>query len=74
MRNKAPNSQSAKSRAKPQMQPANSMLNPGDEAARGTPGTGDDICPECGGEGRIDGSPCPNCGGGGIITRAIGGA
>ncbi|KRR06416.1 hypothetical protein [Bradyrhizobium valentinum] len=76
MRNKAPNSQSAKSRAKPQpqMQAANSMLNPGDEAARGTPGTGDDICPECHGSGRINGSPCPNCGGGGTITRAIGGA
>ena len=73
MRNKAPNSQSAKSRAKPQMQAANSM-NPGDEAARGTPGTGDDICPECRGTGRINGSPCPNCGGGGTITRAIGGA
>jgi hypothetical protein len=72
MRNKAPNSQSAKSRAKPQMQAA--KLNPGDEAARGTPGTGDDICPECRGNGRIDGSPCPNCGGSGIITRAIGGA
>jgi hypothetical protein len=50
------------------------MLNPGDEAPRGTPGTGDDICPECHGKGRINGSPCPNCGGGGTITRAIGGA
>ncbi|XSC47011.1 hypothetical protein ACF1BQ_016205 [Bradyrhizobium sp. RDT10] len=65
MRNKAPNSQSAKSRAKPQMQAANSMLNPGDEAARGTPGTGDDICPECGGEGRIDGSPARTAAGAG---------
>ncbi|WOH47876.1 hypothetical protein [Bradyrhizobium sp. sBnM-33] len=50
------------------------MLNPGDEAAPGTPGTGDDICPECHGKGRIGGAPCPNCGGGGVITRAIGGA
>ena len=74
MRNKAPNSQSAKSRPKAQMQAANAMLNPGDEAAPGTPGTGDDICPECHGNGRVNGSPCPNCGGSGTITRAIGGA
>ncbi len=74
MRNKAPNSKSTKSRSNAQMQAANSMLNPGDEAPRGTPGTGDDICPECHGKGRINGSPCLNCGGGGTITRAIGGA
>ena len=49
-------------------------LNPGDEAARGTPGTGDDICPECNGRGRIDGAPCPNCGGRRTIVRGIGGA
>ncbi|ANW02429.1 hypothetical protein [Bradyrhizobium icense] len=74
MRNKAPNSQSTKKRSNAQMQAANSMLNPGDEAAPGTPGTGDDICPECHGKGRIGGAPCPNCGGSGTITRAIGGA
>ena len=74
MRNKAPNSQSAKSRPKAQMQAANPMLNPGDEAAPGTPGTGDDICPQCHGNGRVNGSPCLNCGGSGTITRAIGGA
>jgi DnaJ-class molecular chaperone len=49
-------------------------LNPGDEARPGTPGTGEDICPECHGKGRIGASPCPNCGGSGKITRAIGGA
>jgi hypothetical protein len=27
--------------------------NPGDEAPRGTPGTGEDVCPECKGSGRI---------------------
>ncbi|MCA6113575.1 hypothetical protein J6524_01340 [Bradyrhizobium sp. WSM 1738] len=74
MRNKAPNSQSAKKRSNAQMQAANPMLNPGDEAPRGTPGTGEDICPECHGNGRINGAPCPNCGGGGTINRAIGGA
>ena len=34
-------------------------LNPGDEAAPGTPGTGEDICPECHGKGRIDRAPLP---------------
>jgi hypothetical protein len=73
MRNKAPTSQSTRSREKPEMQGANPMCNPGDEAARGTAGTGDDICPECPGKGRIEGSH-PYCGGSGTITRAIGGA
>ncbi|WP_035722876.1 hypothetical protein [Bradyrhizobium sp. ARR65] len=49
-------------------------LNPGDEAAPGTPGTGEDICPQCQGSGRIDGAACPNCGGRGTIIRGIGGA
>ena len=74
MRNKAPNSQGTKKRPAAQMQAANSMRNAGDEAARGTVGTGEDICPECHGEGRIVGSACPNCGGSGTINRAIGGA
>jgi DnaJ-class molecular chaperone len=49
-------------------------LNPGDEAAHGTPGTGEDICPHCHGSGRIDGWSCPDCGGSGKIVKAIGGA
>jgi hypothetical protein len=49
-------------------------LNPGDEAAPGTPGTGEHICPQCHGGGRIDGLSCPNCGGIGKIVKAIGGA
>lgn len=48
--------------------------NPGDEAPPGTPGTGEDVCPECHGTGRIRGARCANCGGTGKITRAIGGA
>jgi len=47
---------------------------PGDEAPQGTPGTGEDICPDCNGRGRLDGLPCPNCHGTGKIIRAIGGA
>ena len=47
---------------------------PGDEAAPGTPGTGEDICPTCNGSGRKAGKPCDNCAGTGRIVRGIGGA
>ncbi len=50
-------------------------MNPGDQAPPGTPGTGEDICPECGGSGKDDQQrPCVNCGGTGKIIEAIGGA
>lgn len=58
---------------KARMQSSDTMLNPGDEAPRGTPGTGEDVCPQCNGRGRIDGASCPNCGGSGTIVRGIGG-
>lgn len=49
-------------------------LSPGDEAAPGTPGTGEDTCPACKGSGKTaDGKSCPNCGGTGLITEGIGG-
>ena len=49
-------------------------LNPGDEAAPGTVGSGDDVCPVCAGKGKnAGGIPCPNCRGTGIITEGIGG-
>jgi hypothetical protein len=47
---------------------------PGDEAVPGTPGTGEDICPECRGSGRIGPQSCFNCNGSGRIIKAIGGA
>ena len=53
---------------------AERKLNPGDEASPGTPGTGDDVCPECHGTGRINGQQCRNCGGSGTVVRVIGGA
>lgn len=56
---------------RPTVQP---KLNPGDEAAPGTLGTGEDICPLCHGQGRIMHTRCPNCGGSGKIVRGIGGA
>jgi hypothetical protein len=58
---------SAPSRTQPPM-------NPGDEAPEGTPGTGEDLCPRCGGSGRIDAGPCPDCGGTGKVNVGIGGA
>ena len=49
-------------------------LSPGDEAAPGTVGSGDDVCPVCAGSGKnAGGSACPNCRGTGIITEGIGG-
>ncbi|MDA8252285.1 MAG: hypothetical protein M0Z28_24395 [Rhodospirillales bacterium] len=47
--------------------------HPGDEAAPGTPGTGEDVCPDCHGSGRRDGAACPTCGGSGRVVRGIGG-
>jgi DnaJ-class molecular chaperone len=53
---------------------AETRLNPGDEAAPGTPGTGEAVCPICEGSGRARGAPCKNCGGSGKIIKAVGGA
>ena len=50
------------------------ISSPGDEVPPGTPGSGEDVCPRCGGSGRIEAQPCDNCSGSGKITRAIGGA
>ena len=50
-------------------------MNPGDEARPGTPGTGEDICPECNGKGKTAGNePCRDCGGTGKVVRGVGGA
>jgi DnaJ-class molecular chaperone len=46
----------------------------GDEAPHGTPGTGEDVCPECNSSGKVDGETCPNCNGTGRIVSGIGGA
>lgn len=51
-----------------------SSINPGDEAAPGTPGTGENICPVCNGSGRRDTGECQNCGGTGKVIEGIGGA
>jgi hypothetical protein len=49
-------------------------MSPGDEAPVGTPGTGETVCPRCGGTGRLGASDCPECGGTGKINVGIGGA
>ena len=48
--------------------------SPGDEAAPGTPGTGENLCRHCGGSGEHEGKACPVCGGSGKVTEGIGGA
>jgi DnaJ-class molecular chaperone len=49
-------------------------MAPGDEAPPGTEGTGEDICPECGGDGTKDGGDCPECGRTGTVIKGVGGA
>ena len=49
-------------------------IHPGDEAAPGTPGTGEDICGVCMGTGKVDGRACTNCAGTGKVIHGIGGA
>jgi len=49
-------------------------MAPGDEARAGTPGTGEKVCPTCGGTGRAaGGGDCPACAGTGSVTVGIGG-
>ena len=49
------------------------QMAPGDQAPPGTPGTGENVCPVCGGSGKRDGKPCANCAGTGIIIEGISG-
>ncbi len=59
---------------KPAPVASDNRLNPGDEAAPGTPGTGEDVCPRCHGTGKLALRRCPVCAGTGIVTEGIGGA
>ena len=49
------------------------VMNPGDVAPPGTPGTGEDVCPVCHGSGRAAQGPCANCGGTGKVIKGIAG-
>ena len=53
--------------------PSSGALNPGDDAPPGTPGTGENVCPECQGSGKVSAGECPNCGGSGIVIEGIAG-
>ena len=48
-------------------------LAPGDEAPPGEPSAGENVCPDCGGSGELDGDECPGCGGRGRVIEAVGG-
>lgn len=48
-------------------------LNPGDQAAPGTPGTGENVYPDCRGSGQIGRDTCGQCGGTGRVVEGIGG-
>ena len=47
--------------------------SPGDAAAPGAPGTGENVCPACKGSGRLGNDPCPNCSGTGVVIEGVGG-
>lgn len=49
-------------------------MNPGDQAPAGTPGTGENLCPVCNGDGTVRGAKCANCGGTGVVVQGVGGA
>jgi hypothetical protein len=49
------------------------QLNPGDDAAPGTLGMGEAICPECRGSGRARAGDCANYGGTGRVVEGVGG-
>jgi hypothetical protein len=49
-------------------------MAPGDEAPKGTPGAGENICPACGGSGKLDNATCPTCAGTGVVIEEVGGA
>lgn len=53
--------------------PGDAKPSPGDDAAPGTPGTGENLCPACKGSGRLGNDPCQNCNGTGVVIEGVGG-
>lgn len=47
-------------------------MNPGDEVRAGTPQSGETVCPDCGGAGRIAVGKCPACDGTGKVIALVG--
>ena len=58
----------------PPEDPTQTAMAPGDEAPPGTPGTGENVCPDCGGSGLLDGAECAMCAGSGTVVEGVGGA
>jgi DnaJ-class molecular chaperone len=51
------------------------QTNPGDEVPPGSPDSGEAVCPDCGGTGKVAGArDCQTCGGTGKVTQLIGDA
>jgi DnaJ-class molecular chaperone len=50
-----------------------SKPSPGDQARPGTPGAGENVCPDCKGSGKIGPQPCRTCSGTGKVMEGIGG-
>jgi hypothetical protein len=59
---------------RPPSTPDDAVRAPGDIAAPGTPGAGENLCRQCAGRGERDGVPCIECAGTGKVIDAIGGA
>jgi RecJ-like exonuclease len=49
-------------------------MAPDDEAPKGTPGAGENICPACDGTGKVDSAACETCAGTGVVIEEVGGA
>jgi hypothetical protein len=49
------------------------QLAPGDEVAPDTKAAGPNVCPECGGTGRVGPERCTFCEGSGHVEEAVGG-
>lgn len=74
MSNPSSNAGDGSNREAPASTSDRAPMNPGDQAPPGTPGTGEDVCPRCGGSGQLGASACPDCGGSGKVNVGIGGA
>jgi DnaJ-class molecular chaperone len=48
-------------------------LKPADEVSAEETPSGPNLCPECDGKGRIDGSRCEACRGTGVVEEGVGG-
>jgi DnaJ-class molecular chaperone len=48
-------------------------MAPGDEAPPDRDNTAPNVCPRCGGSGRLQGGECELCGGSGEVQEAVGG-